>query len=122
MDLVDEEQGSLPLFTADLGAVEGLSQVLHAGKNRRQLLEFERRLVGEEPRQGGLAAAGRSPQHDALDATGREHAAQCSLRTDEVVLADDLGEPRWAQPIGERAWRGFLEAGGLEEVGHGAII
>ncbi len=41
---------------------------------------------------------------------------------DEVVLAHHLGELLRPQPVRERARRCSLEAGGLEQVGHGSII
>ena len=41
---------------------------------------------------------------------------QRPVRPDEMLLADDLGQLRRAQPVGERPRRRLVEAGGGEEV------
>ena len=107
-----------PCLAAGLGAVEGLAQVLHAGEDRRKLLELELRLVGEQPRDRRLAGAGRAPQDEARQPAARQHTRQRAFGADELVLADDLRERLRAQPVGERARRAFLQAGGFEQRRH----
>ena len=119
VDLVDEQQRAGAGLAQALGAVEGLAQVLHAREDRRQLLEGELDLVSQQARHGGLAGARRPPQDHALQSAALEHARQRALGADQVILADDLGQPFRPQPVGEGPRRPLLQAGGLEQIGHG---
>src|SRR5262249_6233883 len=78
-------------------------------------LEGEVGALGEEPRDRRLAAAGRPPEDHRCQGTPRDHAADRPLGAEQVVLADDVGDPVRPQPVGERVRR---LAG--EESGHAA--
>ena len=83
--------------------------------DRRELLEMQIGDLGEQPRHGGLAGAGRSPEHDRGEPSGLDHAAEDALLAKEMILADHLIERRRPEPIGERPRRRLGEPGSLEQ-------
>jgi len=72
MDLVDEEQRPLPGLASRARRVEYLLEVGDAGENRRDLLEVQVGGLRQKPRHGGLAGAGRSPEHQRAERAGIE--------------------------------------------------
>ena len=54
--------------------LEDLLEVGDAGEDRRDLLEMELGLVREEPRDGGLAGAGRAPEDERAEGAARRSA------------------------------------------------
>ena len=106
VDLVDEQQRALPHLAALPGRLEHLAQIGDAGEHRRQRLEGEI---------GALCASSRAivvlPQpggpHRIIEASRprRHHAADRPLGTEQMVLADDLGEALRPQPVGQRPRR-----------------
>ena len=119
MDLVDEEQRAPTQGAAAARRLEHLLEIGDAGEDRRDLLELEIGLVGEEAGDGGLAGAGRPPEDQRAERARAQHASDGAVGADEVVLADHLGEGSRPQPIGERTRGGAIETGGGEEIGHG---
>jgi len=103
VDLVDEQQGPLPHPAAFLGPVEHLTQVGDTGKHRRQGLEMQGDMIGQKPRHGRLPRAGRPPEHDGGQLAGLDRAADETVGTGQMGLADDLGDGFWPQAIGQRA-------------------
>ena len=67
------------------------------------------RFQRQEPRDGGLAASGRPPQHHRGDAPVGDHSPDRPVGAEKMILAQHLVEPRRAQPIGERPGRVRLE-------------
>ena len=102
MNLVDKQQRPLPGLAARAGRVEHLLEVGDAGEDRGDLLEMQFGGIGEEPRHRRLAGAGRPPENQRAKRSGVEHARQCAVGPEQVVLSDDLGERRRAQAVGER--------------------
>ena len=94
------------------GRLEDLLQIRYAGKDRRDLLEMEIRLMGEQPRHRGLARARRPPENQGAQGFRRDEAGEDSIRADQMVLADDLGEVLRPHPVGQRTRCVLVEAGG----------
>src|SRR6185369_13567107 len=117
MHLVDEQQRALAHLAPGAGGVEHFFQVGNTGKHRRNLLEMQLGGVGQQPRHGGLAGAGRSPEHQRAQRARRQHPRQRAVGTEDVILADHVGERARAQPVGQRTRRVLLHPRGGEEVG-----
>jgi hypothetical protein len=119
VDLVDEQQRPLPVPFADLRRFEHLAQILHARKNRRQLLEMQLRVRRQNARQRGLTATRRTPEDHRGQAPAVGHLADRRPGSDQVVLADDLVERLRAQTVRQRPVdrrrRAFLEC---KQIGH----
>ena len=105
VDLVDEQERALPDLAAASSSGEDLAQVGHPGEGRRDLLEDQAGAVGQESGDRRLAAARRAPQDDGGQAARGDHAAQRGAGGEQLVLADDIVERSWAQPVGQRAGR-----------------
>ncbi len=121
VDFVHEENGALPEAPPVARLLEHLPQVLHAGENRRKLLEMQPGPVRHEPRHGGLAGSRRPPENHRARRFAVRDAAQRPALAKEMVLADDLGKRLRAQPVRKRP-RGIVCNGkALEERsgGHG---
>ncbi len=69
----------------------------------------------EQARDRGLAGAGRPPEHERAERTGREHARERAVGADQRLLPYHLRELLRAQLVGERTGRGAIEARGLEQ-------
>jgi hypothetical protein len=118
---ISSTKSSVPLQRAAAARrLEHFLQIGDAGEDRRDLFEVEIGLVGEEAGDRRLAGAGRAPEDQRAEAAGAQHAGDGALGADEMVLTDDLGQRLRAQAVGERPGRGAFEAGGGEEIGHGA--
>jgi hypothetical protein len=105
VDLVDEQQRALADLAAVLGRLEDLPQVGDARERGRQRLEDQVGRLGEESGDGGLPAAGRSPQDRGDQSLAPDHAPERRVRREQVVLADHLAECARAQPVGQRPGR-----------------
>ena len=105
VDLVDEQQRALAGLAARAGRVEHLLQVGDAGEDRRDLLEFELGLVGEQARHRGLAGAGRPPEDQRAERARLQHAGQRAVGAEQMILADDLRELGRPQLVGQRPRR-----------------
>ena len=105
-----------PAGAAAAGGLERLLQVGDAGEHRRQLLELVAGLLGQQPRDGGLAGAGRAPEDHRGQPVRAGHAADRAVGPQQVVLAHHLVEGLRPQPVGQRARRLRRQAGGFEEV------
>ena len=93
MDLVDEQDGvATVLVEILLRLLHRSADVLDAGKHRRQRNEFTVEGIGHEPRQRGLADAGRSPQDHRMDLAGLEGQSQRLARAEQMALADHLAQ------------------------------
>jgi hypothetical protein len=97
--------------------VEHPAQIGDAGEDGADLLEMQARFGGDQARDGRLADARRPPQ-DRRDRAARE-LGQRTLGAEQVRLADDLGQRRRAQAVGQRARPrpGRGRRGRVEQVG-----
>ena len=121
MDLVDEQQGPLPvrrrrLVASSKARLRSATPENTADNCTNASLARAREQAGD----GGLADAGRSPEDQRGERAARQHAGQRALGTEQMVLADDVGERGGPQPVRERAVgvrfggrRGF---GGAEQI------
>src|SRR6185503_3425709 len=73
--------------------------------------------VCEQPRHRSLSGAGGSPEHQRAQRARFQHARQRAVGTEDVILADDVGERARAQPVRERMWRVMLHPCRSKEVG-----
>ena len=97
MDLVDEQQRALPSARRWRAPRRTpCLQVGDAGEHRRQRLEVQADRVGEQPRDGGLAAARRAPQDQRGERPRASIRAERAVGAEQMVLADDLVERAWA--------------------------
>ena len=79
-----------------------VAHVLHAGGDRRHLLEGAFGRAGDGERQRGLAGARRTPEDRRRQAVELDEAAQRAAGSDEVLLADDLVDRARPEAGGER--------------------
>src|SRR2546429_1710798 len=105
MHLVDEQQRALAHLAAGACRVEHLLEVGDAGKHRGNLLEMQFGGVRQQPRDRGLAGAGRPPEHQRTQGPRRQHPRQRAVGTENVILSDDIGERARAQPVRQRTRR-----------------
>ena len=115
MDLVDEQQRALPHLAPGARGIERLFQIGDAGKHRGNLLEMQLGGVGEQPRHGGLAGAGRAPKHQRAERARFQHARQRAVRAENVILANDIGERARPQTIRQRMRRLMVQPRGAEQ-------
>ena len=85
-----------------LGDRHHLLDFLDAGEHRAERDEFGLREIGDEPRERGLAGAGRTPEDDRLQQVALDRFAQRPARADEFLLALDLVERARAHAFRER--------------------
>ena len=64
VNLIDEQQGALPVRAPDLRLLEDLAQFRDPGENRADLHEMQVDSGRQQPRDGGLAHARRPPEDE----------------------------------------------------------
>ncbi len=98
----------------------GVADVLDPGQHGVDGDEMGGRGVGDDARQGGLAAAGRPPEDDRRQLVGLNRAAQQTARPNDVFLADELVQRARAHARGQRRLvSGRLLAAQIEQGGAG---
>ena len=102
MHLIDKQQGSLANFQPVGSAGKHFSQVCHPVKHGRYRLEGHACLIGQQPCNGCLAGAGRSPEDDRGKLALIQHAPQPPVRPDQLVLANNICKLLRAQQLGKR--------------------
>src|SRR5205807_10218593 len=75
---------------------------LDAGENGAEGDEFGARETGDESRERGFAAAGRSPEEHRADVVAFDLHAQRLAGTEEFFLADEFVERARTHALGER--------------------
>jgi hypothetical protein len=86
--LVDKDDGAPPaLRLPDAGLLHGLADVLDAAQHGRDGDEVRVKTAGHEPRDGGLAHAGRAPEDAAVRLAGFKGDAQRHAFAQQVLLA-----------------------------------
>ena len=105
VDLVHEQQGLLPGAGGGARLGENLLEVGDAGEHRRDRDEAQADGIGEQPRDAGLAGAGRPPQDHRGETAGGDHAPDRAVGAGQMLLADDLVEAARPQAVGERRVR-----------------
>ena len=102
VDLVHEQQRALTGLRGLVGSGEGLLEVGHAAEYRADAFEAHPHAIGEQPRDGGLAGAGRPPEDHARQAAGGDHSPDRAFGPGQMVLPDHLVEGCGTQPVGQR--------------------
>jgi hypothetical protein len=124
VDLVHEQQRPLARFAGLLGLGEGFLEVGDAREHRADRHEAHAHGVGQQAGDGGLAGAGRAPQHHARELPSSDHPPDGALGPRQVLLSDHLVERLRPEPVGQRRilarffGRGLLRQVVGEEVGH----
>ena len=103
VDLVAEQQRPSSRLPPAPGGVPQLAQIRNAALDGADRLEMQVRLLGQEARDGGLAGAGRTPQHHGGQRPRRDHAAQRGVGGEQVILPNDIGHGLGPQPVRQRA-------------------
>jgi hypothetical protein len=75
------------------------------------------RRCREQPGYGGFARARRSPEYQRTERPGLEQARQGAVGSEQMLLADHVGQLVGAQAIRQWTRCGTIEAGGREQVG-----
>ena len=109
MDLVDEKKGALAHLAAFPRRIEHLAQIRHAGKDRRQRLEYQIGALRQKSGDRRLAAARRAPKDHRRQFAVRDHSADRGIGAEQMVLPDDLRQAARAQQVGQRMRRLVLE-------------
>jgi hypothetical protein len=118
--LVDKHDGAATaLRLPDAGLLHRLADVLDAAQHRRDGDEVRVKTAGHEPRDGGLAHAGRAPEDAAVRLAGFKRDAQRHAFTQQVLLAYHLAQILRAQAFGQGlvgGGRGFHGRAGKREI------
>ena len=122
VDLIHEQQRSLPGHAPRTRAIEHLFQIGHAGKNRADLLEMQRRLPRQQPRHGGLSRAGWPPEDHRPQRPRTEQPRQRAIWPGQMILPHHLTKLRRTQPVSQRARRALFHPGSSEQVGHASVL
>ncbi len=101
MHLIQEQHRRAPLGRGLLRLGHGIANVLDAGLHRRQRDELRLRARGDQPRERGLAGAGRAPQDQRVRLSGRDGLVERLARGEQMRLPDELLERARAHAIGE---------------------
>jgi hypothetical protein len=105
--LVDENNGAALLQAIARGrrALDRVADVLHAAEHRTDAEELRIEGIGHQPRDSGLAGAGRTPQDAGMRLARFEGNAQRHTRAEQVLLADDLAQGLRTQTLGQGLMR-----------------
>ena len=122
VDLVDEQQRLAAAHAPGARRLEHFLEIGDTGKDRRDLVEGQFGLAGQQPRNGGLAGARRSPKDHRAETAGSDHAGDDAIRTGQMRLAGDFGQGRGPQPVGKRAMPARYGTGSGEEIAHGLTV
>jgi hypothetical protein len=114
MNLVDEDDGAAPEIAPSTRLGHHLAEILHAGEDGRQRHEARlptrplrargRASIGgarHEARDRGLAAARGAPQDHGGQLPGFDQRPQRRVRTQQMLLSDDVVERARAHAVGE---------------------
>ena len=123
MHLVDEQQRPFAAGLPFGGAGKDLAEIGDAVEHGRYRLEGHADLGREKAGDCRLAGAGRAPEDDRGEITGREHAAKPTLRPEKRLLTHHVLEALRAKQFGKRRRRQAGLGRAVEfKLGHGAIL
>src|ERR1700751_2462304 len=105
MDLVYKEKRALPGLATQPCRIEHFFQISDPGEDRRDLLKIKIGRAGKQARDGGLAGSGRTPEDQRAKRARLEHAGKRAVRTQQMILADDIGQSVGTKLVGEGARR-----------------
>jgi hypothetical protein len=91
MNLVDEEERSLPLRHPGARGIEGFLQIGDTREDCGDLLELELGLAGEQTRDRGLARSRRPPEDERTERSRLDQPRQHAILAGEMLLPGDLG-------------------------------
>ncbi|GBE48673.1 hypothetical protein BMS3Bbin12_01854 [bacterium BMS3Bbin12] len=99
--LVDEQHRAPALAERGPRPLDRLTDILDAGEHRRELQELRPAGVGHEPRERGLAAARRPPQHHRVQAARDDRLAQRLAGCEQMDLAGELLQRARTHAVGQ---------------------
>ena len=106
MDLVAEQNRAALLDAPPLsGFADDLAHARHALGHGAEGHELLGRVVREQTRERGLAAAGRAPQDHAADRAALDGFAQRFAGAEQLLVAEKIRERLGTQPVRERRVR-----------------
>jgi hypothetical protein len=118
VDLVNEEQRLATTHAAGPGCFENLLEISDTGENRRDLIERQFGLTGQEPGHGGLAGARRPPEDHRTETSRGNHPGDRAIRAGQMRLPSDLGKACRPQPVGKRSMPAPGRLGTGEQITH----
>ena len=115
VDFVDEDDGAKASAGFLFGFGHDFFYFFYAAGDSAEGDEFGFGEAGDEARESGFAAAGRSPEEHRGEIVGFDLDAERFAGAEEFFLADEFVEGAWAHALGERlegrGGFGFGEAG-----------
>ena len=109
MDFVDEDDGSLAAVGLSFGGGHDLLDFLDAGKHGGEGYELGTGEAGDDARERGFSAAGRTPEEHGADFVAFDLRAKRFAGAEEIFLADEFVERAGAHAIGERLVGGVFD-------------
>ena len=103
MHLIDEYDGALSQAMRVLGGGHHVLDFADAAEHGAEGHEFGLRAARDQPREGGFAAAGRTPQNHGAEIVALDGYAEGLAGTQQFLLAGELLEGAGAHAFGERA-------------------
>jgi hypothetical protein len=83
-------------------------EISDTGKHRGDLFEMQLRRISQQARHGGLAGAGRSPEHQRAERARLQHARQSAVGAEDMILAHNFRKLLRTQAVGQRMRRILL--------------
>ena len=102
VDLVHEQQRALAHLGCGFRFGEGLLEIGDTREHRADRHEPHPHGGGEQPRDGGLAGARRSPQDHAGKLARRDHSPDRPFGSGQVFLPDHVSQDARSQPVSQR--------------------
>src|SRR4029079_190275 len=115
VNLVDEKQRALPHFAAAARLLEYFLEIGDTGEDRRNLLEMQVGCLRQQPGDGGLAGAGRSPEHQRTEGTRCQHSRERPVGPEEMILADTFVKLLRPELVCKRTRCVLVQARGSEQ-------
>jgi hypothetical protein len=102
MELVHEHEGPLPGRPAmPIGGRHDLTDLLDPGEDGRKGNERAARGGAQEPGERRLPGTGRTPEYERMKLPAFPCGAERPARTEQIILAEDVGDVGGADPICE---------------------
>jgi hypothetical protein len=113
MDLIHKKNRPLTVSRpALLGCLDEHAQFRHAACHSRKGNKLRLGMSGNEMGQGRLPRPRRSPKNDGRKPVGFNRSSQGTIRTDKLLLPDEINKLTRPHPLGKRGLNRILKAFG----------